>query len=197
MQKVAESTLNLLKKIKKNKISAPKISSSQVVIIITWLFISYLLYPHTTPQGEVKGIADNRVLQTKPTKIVGPTPTLYVYKNTASVNKNLATTLDSQTNIPAFTNSQTALSDISTDSTTTPSSNTSSVQSSPPTSTPINENNPTPTLYPIPTAQISGTQNPVVSLSPTIPPTTNENNTTLSDALGTLVRTIISSAPSH
>ena len=72
-KKVAESTLTLLKKFKKYKTLRPKISLAQTVIIITWLFLSYQLYPHAAPLGEVKGIADNNV-QRKTAKVINPTP---------------------------------------------------------------------------------------------------------------------------
>jgi len=197
VKKVAESTRNLLKKIKKRKILTPKISFAHTVIIITWLFISYQLYPHAAPLGEVKGIADNNVLK-KTAKVINPTPTLYVYKNTSSsTNKHSYVLVNSLKNTNASSSAHTTAPSTNGSSSIASSNNASSTQSSSPTNTPINENEPTPTLFPSPTAPISVTQNPVVSLNPAVSPTTNEDNTTLGNTLSILVRTIVSSAPSQ
>jgi len=191
MQKAAEYTTNLLNQVKQNKISAPFF-----LVVVSWLVISFLLYPQNTPSGEVKGISDSTITQPTPKEIGIPTPTLFILKNTNSFNKHSYSyaRVDSQASINATASSQTSSSTPNKNSSIASSNNTFSTQSSSPTNTPVNDNNPPPTLSPAP---ISGTENSVVSPTPIETQAPTENNTALGNTLSTLVRTIISAAPSH
>jgi hypothetical protein len=133
-----EAVLNHLKQI--------KIPLPGLFIVIAWLMISYLLYPHKTQKPEVKGISDSGVVQLKPSPTIMPTPKI---RNVTSFHTSeTPTPTASQTNVSssaiAQNNSSLNNSAVSSDSndsnTVSPtqipsSSNTSDVENSP-TSTP-------------------------------------------------------------
>jgi len=163
-----------------NQLKQIKIPLPGLFIVIVWLMISYLLYPHKIQKPEVKGISDSRVIQIKPSPTIMPTPkaskTMFAHP--------------SETPIPTVYQANVNSSALSqNDPSTNNSNNVSPTQVPSLSNTPEVENIPTNT----PTPSINETET-TITPGPTVTQPSNENNTPnntpVDNGLATTVKTL-------
>lgn len=169
MKKKAGKILLLLKQ---NLSSLPAL-----ILLITFLFTSYLLYPQNASQPEVAGISDSK-LPSKSIPTTKPTPSIHNYKTSQSSAKSIPTATPSST----INNNETTTNNTS--------SNTNTPATVPPTNNTDSQNIPTPTAVPEPT------DTPIPdSIFPTIIPSTtpadNGDNSTVNNTVGTILGQIV------
>lgn len=161
-----------------NHLKQTKIPLPGLLIVITWLLISYLLYPHKVQKPEVRGISDSRVTQVKPTPTIAPTPKV----STPTPTSELTPTVFQSAINPSVTQGTSPVNN------STVNSDTSDSDAISPTQVPSTA----PTITPQPSPNtIEGATTP----APTPAQQSNGNNTQDNNNLATTVNTLTQSLP--